>query len=124
MRTSPSPADVAFNLAPSYYPGTRDVGSAEPVAVGLGSETAGVDFQIQPGGLVVVRGVVVDDRGQPARGAQVALLSLSSGAASSAAVHQDGSFVFQNTAPGNYHLALLGDGEHRTLTLRLAIPRQ
>jgi len=81
------------------------------VAVGLGSETAGVDFQIQPGGLVVVRGVVVDDRGQPARGAQVALLSLSSGSVSSVAVHQDGSFVFQGQDVSDTGLRIAGTEE-------------
>jgi hypothetical protein len=107
VRTSPSPADASFNLASSYYPGTQDAGSAEPVAVGLGAEIAGVDFQIQPGGLAVVRGVVVDDRGQPAGSAQIALVGLSSGSGSSAAVRQSGSFVFQNVAPGDYQLAAM-----------------
>ena len=62
VRTTPPPAAAAFNMAPSYYPGTQDVGAAEPVTVGLGSDVAGVDFSILPGGLARVRGVVVDHR--------------------------------------------------------------
>ena len=107
VRTTPPPAAAAFNMAPSYYPGTQDVGAAEPVTVGLGSEVAGVDFSIQPGGLAHVRGVVVDDRGQPARGARIALVGVSTGSSGSAAVRQDGSFALENVAPGDYHLAAM-----------------
>ena len=125
VRTTPPPADAAFNLAPSYYPGTQDVGAAEPVTVGLGTEVAGIDFSILPGGLARVRGVVVADRGQPARGARIALVGVSTGSSGSAAVRQDGSFALENVAPGDYHLAAMrtntASGEQETVQRLLTV---
>jgi hypothetical protein len=71
-----------------------------------------------------VRGVVVDDRGQPARGARIALVGVSTGSAGSAAVRQDGSFVLEHVAPGEYHLAAMrtnpASGEQEVVQRTLA----
>jgi hypothetical protein len=71
------------------------------------TEIAGVDFSMPPGGLARVRGVVVDEHGQSAPGAQVALVDAASGTAGAAPARQDGSFTLENVAPGDYALSAM-----------------
>jgi len=135
VRTSPSPADASFNLAPSYYPGTQDAGSAEPVA-GIPSgprRSAGR----RAAGPARVRGF------RRARRPHSRYFAI-------ARPGQQRRFVIENLPPGEYLLAavdrveedteedpalleslrvsaarvLLGEGEQRTVTLRLTMPRR
>ena len=62
---------------------------------------------MQPGGLARVRGVVVDEHGQPGRGSHVALVDAASGTAGAAPVSQDGSFTLENVAPADYALSAM-----------------
>jgi protocatechuate 3,4-dioxygenase beta subunit len=107
--TTPAPADDAFNLAPSYFPGTQDPGAAARVSLRANSERQGVDFALSPGGLCRLRGTVVDDAGRPASYARVGLVSPTTGGVSfGSAVQPDGSFSLTNVSPGEYGLFASG----------------
>jgi hypothetical protein len=107
--TTPAPADDSFNLAPSYFPGTQDPGSAARVSVRADSERQGVDFALSSGGLARLRGTVVDDVGRPAAHARVGLVSPATGGVSfGSAVQPDGAFSLTNVSPGEYGLFASG----------------
>jgi hypothetical protein len=97
---------VQTTLAPTYYPGTGDFGSAQKVRVAPGAETA-IDFPLLPVRSARVSGFVYTSRGQPAN----AFLSLTSEAGElgtpfggGGITRNDGSFTIADIPPGRYML--------------------
>jgi hypothetical protein len=94
----------------TYYPGTTDVGQAQPVTVALGQELGSVMFSLVPARLARVSGNVLSASGKPLGGAVVVMRPTAGGAAgplnisSANQVGSDGSFTLNNVPPGDYTL--------------------
>jgi protocatechuate 3,4-dioxygenase beta subunit len=96
--------------APVYYPGTTTPSGAATVALGIGEERAGVDFQLQLVQTSRIQGVVINANGTatPQR-VQISLMPAKSGMPSipglgneSTSAGVDGKFQFTGVAPGQY----------------------
>ena len=122
LRVAPADSVVETTYAPTYYPGTGDLASAQRIRIASGIEATAV-FSLLPVRNVRITGTVATSAGAPAS----ALLTLTSGAAElgslgvGAATREDGSFTLPDVAPGRYTLSavLRGDGpaEHGALTM-------
>ncbi len=71
----PSGEQTNAGYAPVYYPGTTLPGSAGTVAVGIGEEKQGVDFQLQLVSIARVEGVIVTSNGPMPQNVQLTLVS-------------------------------------------------
>lgn len=105
-RVAPPDSVVQTTLAPTYYPGTGDFGSAQRVRVAPGAETF-IDFPLLPVRTARVSGFVYTSSGQPAN----AFLSLTSDAGelgtplgAGGITRDDGSFTMAEIPPGRYLL--------------------
>jgi hypothetical protein len=102
------PDDATTGYAPVYYPGTTMTGNATTVALSVGEERLGVDFQLQLVAMARVEGMVITPAGQNPGGVQVQLINVGDDVGGigggSARVDRDGRFRFNNIAPGQYTL--------------------
>ena len=105
-RVAPPDSVVQTTMAPTYYPGTGDFGSAQKVRVAPGAETA-IDFPLLPVRTARVSGMVFTSSGQPAN----AFLSLTSDAGelgtplgAGGVTRDDGMFTMADIPPGRYTL--------------------
>jgi hypothetical protein len=106
-------SDNAVSYAPTYYPGTGNVGDAQRLSLTLGTEQSGINFVLQPVRAVRVSGTVVDSTGAPAQ----AILNLTPAGfgddgglqmGNPSRVMPDGSFTILNVVPGDYVLTATG----------------
>jgi hypothetical protein len=100
------PGDTS-GFAPTYYPGTGNVGEAQHVTVGAGEE-ASIAFSLLSVRLVRVSGTVVSQSGEVG-GGNVQLISADGGGegpltALAGGIQNDGSFVISNVPTGSYVL--------------------
>jgi 5-hydroxyisourate hydrolase-like protein (transthyretin family) len=100
-------------FAPTYFPGTADIGSAQPVRVNYAADTTGLVIQMVPARSARVSGRAVDESGRPIAGANLVLTysdraGLSAFAAVRAMAGADGTFVLRNVPPGAYTLQGFG----------------
>ena len=105
------PESKTMGFMPTMYPAAMSMSEAQRVRVRPGQEAAGIDIMLVPGRASIVSGTVVNSQGMPLAGETVNLNieirgeqfgSFQGGA--SAKVNPDGTFVFRNVAPGEYHL--------------------
>ena len=105
----PDPKTMGF--MPTMYPSAISMSEAQRVRVRAGQEVTAIDIPLVPGRASMVSGTAVNSQGMPLVGETVNLnieirgenfASFSGGA--SAKVNPDGTFVFRNVAPGEYHL--------------------
>ena len=97
--------------APVFYPGTTAPGTATTVALGVGDERGGIDFQMQLVPTARVEGTVITPEGMQPQNLQISLVALGDGGAaaipgvgsSSTRVNQ-GRFQFSAVNPGQYRL--------------------
>jgi protocatechuate 3,4-dioxygenase beta subunit len=98
--------------APVCYPGTTTPSSASTVAVGVGEERAGVDFQLQLVSIGSVEGQVVSPNGASPQNVQVTLINsgmdMPGIGNNTARVDGNGRFRISNVAPGQYTLVARG----------------
>jgi protocatechuate 3,4-dioxygenase beta subunit len=113
----PSGEQPNAGYAPVYYPGTTLPGSAGTVAVGIGEEKQGVDFQLQLVSIARVEGVIVTANGPMPQNVQLTLVSTGHEVPgvgnNSTRADANGRFRFNNVGPGQYMLiarATLGGG--------------
>jgi hypothetical protein len=117
--------EEGFVYAPTYYPGTANLGEAARIGVKVGQERGGIDFTLVSSRTASISGSAFNSRGLPALGATISLgqtitsaaggmtmRMMSSTSAGATSVQPDGSFKITNIAPGDYDLTLsLTNGE-------------
>jgi hypothetical protein len=106
---SSSGQDDSINgYAPVYYPGTTVTANASSVALNVGEERLGIDFQLQLAPMASIDGMVVYPGGQEPGGLQIQLVNVGEDIAgiggNSSRVDRAGKFRFTNVAPGQYSL--------------------
>jgi hypothetical protein len=107
---APTPDDASVAYAPTYYPGVPSVNEARPVNVGLGGESAGIDFSVLLVRTSRIAGRVADADGFPAWSGNVVLIA--EGTAGGRApgqnyagrINWDGAFSIAGVPPGRYTL--------------------
>ncbi|MBI2149229.1 MAG: carboxypeptidase regulatory-like domain-containing protein [Acidobacteria bacterium] len=97
---------------PVYFPGTTDPTAAAPIDLPAGINFAGVDLLVVETRTVRVRGRLVSASGEMPSGSQVMLVTrqgpvLGGVSQRNTNVTADGSFDFQNIAPGSYDLVAI-----------------
>jgi carboxypeptidase family protein len=98
----------ATTLAPTYFPGVTDEGSAQRVNVNAGQTTGGIDIRMATTNGFLVSGVVVTGEGQPVEGATLFLTDPMLAATGSYVSHAgaNGRFQIANVPPGTYRLSI------------------
>lgn len=100
--------DDRTGYAPTYYPGTSDVSSAQRLTVGGGQTLNDINISLVPTQTAQVSGAVVDAAGQRVRSG--AVLAMARGGVmmpmtpSIGPIRPDGSFTINGVAPGDYTL--------------------
>ena len=98
-------------FAPTYFPGTPNLGEATRIALKAGQEMSGAHFALIVARMAKIRGRVLSSRGEPV-GARSMLMLQSADPAMGMAfmntmnsmIAPDGAFEFLNVAPGRYNL--------------------
>jgi len=106
----------ADGFVPTYYPGTPNVGEATRITVKAGQEMSGANFAMIVARMSRIRGRAFNSRGEPvARGIMMltpadpttGVTFMMNG---NAMIGPDGSFQFNNVAPGHYHINVRPNG--------------
>jgi hypothetical protein len=99
-----SAAPEGSSLERTCYPASSGENQdGREIAVASGDVT-GIDIQLQPTGSRSISGVVMDVRGAPVEGADVAAVPLDLALSSREGSTQDGAFTLKGLAPGRYLL--------------------
>ena len=105
------PDKQMLGFVPTFFPASPSAGEAQRVRVRAGQEVSAIDIGLIPGKVGKVSGTVVSSQGVPLVGENVNMsfeirgenfTSMSGG--QSAKVNPDGTFMFRNIAPAEYHL--------------------
>jgi hypothetical protein len=104
--------DQPVAYAPVYFPGTTTPSGATSVALGVGDERSGVDFQLQLVPTARIEGSVTSADGTMPPGTQISLVPQDQGGVpqipglntSTSRAMQNGRFQFTGVAPGQYRL--------------------
>ena len=105
------PAKQMMGFLPTYYPAGAGASDGQRVRVRAGQEVSSIDISLIPGKVGNVSGTVVNSQGLPLGGETVNLsfevrgenfMMMSGGP--STKVNPDGTFIFRNVAPAEYHL--------------------
>ncbi len=106
------PPDIQMlGFLPTFYPSSPNQGEAQRVRVRAGQEVPGIDVGLLPGKVGKISGTVTNSQGQPLAGESVSMsfeirgenfMSMMGG--QGAKVNPDGTFMFRNIAPAEYHL--------------------
>ena len=105
------PEKQMLGFLPTYYPATPGPTDAQRVRVRAGQEVSAIDISLIPGKVGKISGTVVNSQGAPLAGENVNLsfeirgenfMMMSGG--QSTKTNPDGTFVFRNVAPAEYHI--------------------
>ncbi len=105
-----APETEPVGYAPTYYPGVPSANEARTVSVGLGAETAGIDFSVLLVRTSRVAGRVTDPDGFPAWSGNVVLIGEARGEGRgpgqyhAGRINWDGAFSISGVPPGRYTL--------------------
>jgi len=125
LRMAPADSIVETTYAPTYYPGTGDIGEAQRIRIGLGSEATAV-FPLLPVRRVRVAGTLLTSSGAPAD----AVLSLINANGElgiplgvGGVTRRDGTFTLTDVPPGRYTLSatLRSDGPSEIASMPLLV---
>ncbi|HZM58299.1 MAG TPA: carboxypeptidase regulatory-like domain-containing protein [Vicinamibacterales bacterium] len=125
LRTAPADSIVETTYAPTYYPGTSDVGEAQRIRVGLGAEATAV-FPLLPVRHVRVSGTLLTSSGA-ATDAFINLVAengeLGIPLGIGAVTRARGAFTLPDVPPGRYTLtaSTRGDGPYETASLPVIV---
>ncbi|MBY0495676.1 MAG: carboxypeptidase-like regulatory domain-containing protein [Cyanobacteria bacterium] len=104
-------------FAPTYFPGTSNLGEATRVTLKAGQEMTGANFALIVARMARIRGRVLNSRGEPVSGSMLMLtpadpvMGMTFGMnMSNAMVAGDGSFQFANISPGKYNINVRPNG--------------
>ncbi|HZU24500.1 MAG TPA: carboxypeptidase-like regulatory domain-containing protein [Bryobacteraceae bacterium] len=92
---TPQPTDSS-ELAPTYYPDSTERENAAKLTLKAGDDASGYDIIVQRAPVFRIAGRVVDERGEPARGAILQLAT----ARAKATADEDGTFELPAVRPG------------------------
>jgi len=93
--------------APTYYPSTTDVATAQRVTVRAGDTVSNIVVTMSPTRMARVSGLVLDAQGQPVKNGAVMAMpaaGMQGVPLSPGMVRQDGTFIINGLAPGEYVL--------------------
>lgn len=96
------------SFAPTYFPGTSNLGEATRVTLKSGQEIGGASFALIVARLARVRGRILNSRGEPSGGTMAMLMpsdpytGMMGMMMNNTMVAGDGTFEFANVAPGRY----------------------
>ena len=101
--------ETPSGYAPICYPGALSTTEASPIALNVGEERPGIDFQLQLVPMTRVEGMVLNSTGGQIQNLQVTLqeagtLGNAFGQTQSARPDNEGRFRINNVAPGQYKL--------------------
>jgi hypothetical protein len=104
----------ALAYAPTYFPGVPSLNEAKPIALGLGQELAGIDFNLQLIRTARIAGRVTNPDGAPATRGTVNLSPEGAtrgqvGVNYSSRIQSDGAFSISRVPPGRYVLRARGE---------------
>jgi hypothetical protein len=105
------PDKQMLGFVPTFFPASPSAGEAQRVRVRAGQEVPAIDIGLIPGKVGKVSGTVFNSQGVPLVGENVSMsfeirgenFMMTSGG-QSAKVNADGTFMFRNVAPAEYHL--------------------
>jgi hypothetical protein len=102
---------TVLSFAPTYFPGTTSLPTAQRVKLGIGQEVASTDLALVVGRAATVSGIALGAAGTPMSGGRVSLNQEFRGTqmmmmmgVSSATAAADGSWKLTNVPPGEYKL--------------------
>jgi protocatechuate 3,4-dioxygenase beta subunit len=107
-------SDDRSGYAPTYYPGTSDVQTAQKITLGLGQTIGDLAMTLMPTRTARVSGSAVDAQGRPLAGFIMMIQRSGSGFMGSGGgqIRPDGTFSIGGVAPGEYTLqANSGSGD-------------
>jgi hypothetical protein len=114
--------------APTYFPGTVDLGAAQPIVLDEGEQRLTADVVLHLVRTAAVSGMARDSTGQPFGSGSVNVVNLVSGfpiPVASGTVLADGSFRIANVPPGSFAFiassAPAADGSRQTAVHRMAV---
>jgi uncharacterized protein (DUF2141 family) len=103
--------DQPVAYAPVFYPGTTAPNTATTVALGVGDERGGIDFQLQLVPTARVEGAVITPEGMQPQNLQISLVALGDGGeaaipgvGTTSTRVNNGRFQFSAVNPGQYRL--------------------
>jgi hypothetical protein len=102
-----------FGYAPTYFPGTAMPAAAQRVKIGVGQETASIDFSLVAGRTSRVSGNATSSSGLPLAGETLTMMQEITGpntsigsSVASTKVAGDGTWTLANVPPGEYRLSI------------------
>jgi hypothetical protein len=99
--------DDRSGYAPTYYPGTGDVASAQKLSIGLGQTISDINMALASTRTAKISGTVTGTDGRPMTTGYVMMYQrtgMMMSGSSGAQIKPDGSFTVSNVAPGEYTL--------------------
>ena len=106
--------DDRAGYAPTYYPGTADVTSAQRITVSVGQTLTDISIPLVPTQTAQLSGNVIDAEGRPASSGMVSVMARGLFAGMGfmgGSIRPDGTFTVSGVAPGEYVLrAMLPSG--------------
>ena len=112
--TTTGDTDDRSGYAPTYYPGTADITTAQRLTIGLGQTISDITLPLMAVRAARVSGMAIDSEGRPMPGSVLVVQRLSialRGINATGQVRPDGSFTIDGVAPGDYTLHLTNGAE-------------
>jgi len=99
--------EARSGYAPTFFPGTADIASAQKVTVGLSQTVSNINIGLLATRLTTISGTAVDAQAHPLTAGFVTIVRRSTlvgfvGVGAGGPLRSDGTFTIPNVSPGNY----------------------